>query len=97
VKSYYKKGRQKNFFGREFVEIGLHPKKVVKFWPPPFQISKYATDYNPQNFNQLVIVEIMNFALSLIALYQTFSYPKGSVVIELCRPFIRHRYPCFEA
>jgi hypothetical protein len=39
-----KTGRQ-NVLGREFVEIGHHPKKGSNILTaPPFEISKYATD-----------------------------------------------------
>jgi hypothetical protein len=39
-----KKGRQ-NFLGREFWRLVCVLKKGRQiFWPPPFQISKYATD-----------------------------------------------------
>jgi hypothetical protein len=39
------KKRSSKFFGREFLEVGLRPKKGRQIFlaAPPFQISKYAT------------------------------------------------------
>jgi hypothetical protein len=82
-KKVTKKGRQ-NFFGREFVEIGLRPKKndrQIFLAAPPFQISKCATDSNPDARNKFLfsVLGLQTQKLSLLDI----SFSKAGLSSEL--------------
>jgi hypothetical protein len=82
VKSKKKKKGRQNVLGREFVEVGLRPKKGRQiFWPPPFQISKYATAKSTQDVFHGITTQTRTLRLHC---FQQFSQRQTNIDACFC-------------